>query len=64
MLKNKNWMNNYTEYILECTSWQNSCHIIQASIDNKLQWQIESHYNNLNKKLDGLQVKEWGKTKT
>jgi len=50
---------------LECdSSWQNSWHIIQASIDKKLQWQMESHYNHLNTKLDGLQHKQRGKTRT
>ena len=40
---------------LKCAlSWQNSLHIIQASIDNKLQQRMESHYNHLNKKLNGL----------
>jgi hypothetical protein len=35
---------------LECvSSWQNNWHMIQASIDDKLQWRIDSHYNHLNR---------------
>ena len=43
---------------------QNSWHIIQSSIDSKLQRQMESHYNNHNKKLDCLQAKQRRKTRT
>jgi len=47
----------YRIHLWCASSWQNSWHIIQASTDNKL-WQMESHYNHLNKKLDGLQDKQ------
>ena len=53
----------YRIHLWCASSWQNSWHIIQASTDNKL-WQMESHYNHLNKKLDGLQHKQRGKTRT
>jgi hypothetical protein len=49
----------------ECaTSWQNNRNIIQSSTDNKLQQQMESHYNNVNKKLDCLTAKQRKKNKT
>ena len=49
---------------LKCaTTWQNYWHIIQSTIDSKLQQEIEMHYNNLNHKLDNLQKNQHGKNK-
>ena len=50
---------------LECaSSWKNNWHLIQSSIDNKLQRQMETHYTHLNKKLDHLQAKQQKQTRT
>ena len=44
------------------TIWQNYWYIIQ-SIDRKVQQEMETHYNNLNHKLDKLQNMQHGKNK-
>jgi hypothetical protein len=53
----------YRIHLKSTSSWQNSWHIIQAPIDNKLQLRMETHHNHLNKKLDGLQDKQRRKTR-
>jgi hypothetical protein len=46
----------YTKH-LECTAlWPNCWITIQETIDNNLQLEMEAHYENLNRKLDNLQV--------
>ena len=48
----------YTKH-LECASlWPNCWQFIQIIIDNKLQTEIEAHYDYLNKKLDKLLEKQ------
>jgi hypothetical protein len=48
---------------LKCAAkWHKYWHIIQTTIDSKQQIKMETHYNNLNKKLDKLQNKQRGKT--
>ena len=42
---------------------KNYYHIIQSTIDRKLQQELESYYNNLNHKLDKLQNMQHGKNK-
>ena len=42
---------------LKCAKTWNNWRIIQPIIDNKLQQEMEAHYNNLNKKLDNIQSK-------
>ena len=49
---------------LKCANiWQNYWHIIQSTIDRKLQQEKETHYNYLNHKLDKLQNIQCGKNK-
>ena len=49
---------------LKCaTIWQNYWHIIQSTIDRKLQQEMETRYNNLNHKLGKLQNMQHGKNK-
>ena len=40
---------------MECAAlWPSTWQLIQTTIDRKLQQQIETHYNHLNKKLECL----------
>ena len=50
---------------LDCADkWSNTWHIIQQNIDQKLVQEMETHYNNLNIKLDKLQLKQQGTKQT
>jgi len=51
MPKSSSSINNYTKTHLECaTQWTTIWQMIQATIDSKIQQEMEAHYNNLNKK--------------
>jgi hypothetical protein len=64
-LKNKKLNERLYRIHLECASvWHSSWHIIQVSVDNKIQQRMESHYNQLNKKLDNLQDEQRRKMRT
>jgi hypothetical protein len=48
----------YNMHLKCATIWHNYWHILQSTIDNKLQQDMEAYYDNLNKKLDNLQSKQ------
>jgi len=54
----------YNAHLKCAKTWNNNWLIIQPIIDNKLQQEMEAHYNNLNKKLDNIQSKCKENTKT
>jgi hypothetical protein len=47
----------YNAHLKYAKTWNNNWQIILLIIDNKLQQEMEAHYNNLNKKLDNIQSK-------
>ena len=48
---------------LKCADWNSIWPVIFKSIEEKLTNEMESHYNNLNKKLDKLQKGKQNKEK-
>jgi hypothetical protein len=54
----------YNAHLKCANTWNNNWQIIQQTIDNKLQLVMEAHYDKLNKKLDNLQSKCKGNTKS